>query len=155
MSNPWTLTIPKDGKAWINSNDRIHRMLKAKRTAQWRATAYVEAIHATPTTFTGLVHVTCTVHKARAGRWDAGNLYPTAKAIVDGLVSAGVLVDDDNTHVIGPDMRAGEKRAQACVVISIEASDDGFKAALIERGWSPAATGMLAMIFAANGAMAP
>lgn len=38
-------------------------------------------------------------------RRDPGNWYPTAKAIVDGLVDAGILIDDDHTKVVGPDMR--------------------------------------------------
>ena len=67
------------------------------------------------------MHIVCTIHKTRAGRWDAGNLYPTAKAIVDGLVDAGVIPDDSNEWVTGPDMRAGEKRAEPCVVVRVEA----------------------------------
>ena len=30
---------------------------------------------------------------------------PTAKAVVDGLVDAGVLPDDDAKHLLGPDLR--------------------------------------------------
>ena len=67
------------------------------------------------------VRITVTIHKTRAGRWDVGNLYPTAKAIVDGLVDAGVIPDDSNEWVTGPDMRAGEKRAEPCVVVRVEA----------------------------------
>jgi hypothetical protein len=43
-------------------------------------------------------------------------------------VDSGLLEDDDNTRVVGPDMRAGEKRARAgekraepCVVVRVEA----------------------------------
>jgi crossover junction endodeoxyribonuclease RusA len=53
--------------------------------------------------------MTATIHKDRDGRWDPNNLWPTVKAIVDGMVEAGVLVDDDHKHLIGPDMRRGEK----------------------------------------------
>lgn len=117
----WQLEIlaPCD---WINSNHRSHRMEVAKRTAAWRKAALVAAASDLAwTPFRTAVHITATVHKTRAGRWDAGNLYPTAKACVDGIVSAGVLVDDSNEYVIGPDMRAGAKRDTACVVITIEA----------------------------------
>lgn len=36
---------------------------------------------------------------------DTGNLYPTAKACVDGLVDAGVIPGDDDRYVVGPDLR--------------------------------------------------
>ena len=114
-----TLTIPAPCD-WINSNQRLHRMVKAARVRSWRFTARDVAMaddHWAP--FERPVHITITVHKTRAGRWDAGNLYPTAKAIVDGLVDAGVIPDDSNEWVTGPDMRAGEKRAEPCVVVTV------------------------------------
>ena len=116
-----TLTIPAPCD-WLNSNDRLHRMASAARTKQWRAAAATTA-WASPYwfDFEVPVHIVCTIHKTRAGRWDAGNLYPTAKAIVDGLVDAGVIPDDSNEWVTGPDMRAGEKRAEPCVVVTVEA----------------------------------
>lgn len=41
-------------------------------------------------------------------RRDPHNYMATAKPIVDGLVDAGVLPDDDHTHLAGPDMRAAK-----------------------------------------------
>lgn len=116
------LTIPAPCE-WINSNQRLHRMELAARVKFWRASSYVHArrIGEAERSFSGPVHIVCTVHKTRAGRWDAGNLYPTAKAIVDGLVDAGVIPDDSNEWVTGPDMRAGEKAEQACVVVTVDA----------------------------------
>jgi len=114
----WQLTVPAPCE-WINSNHRTHRMEVAKRTRLWRDATYAAALD--QAVFYVPVRITATVHKTRNGVWDAGNLYPTAKAIVDGLVDAGVLRDDSNRYVIGPDMRAGDKRDTACVVIRIEA----------------------------------
>ena len=115
------LTIPAPCD-WLNSNQRLHRMVKARRVASWRKAAQ-EAAEAHPgwVPFEGPVRIVVTVHKTRAGRWDAGNLYDTAKPCVDGLVSAGVIPDDSNEWVIGPDMRAGEKRPEPCVVVRVEA----------------------------------
>ena len=115
------LTIPAPCD-WLNSNQRLHRMVKARRVASWRKAAQ-EAAEAHPgwVPFEVPVRIVVTVHKTRAGRWDAGNLYPTAKAIVDGLVDAGVIPDDSNEYVVGPDMRAGEKRPEPCVVVRVEA----------------------------------
>lgn len=36
---------------------------------------------------------------------DPGNVAPAAKAAIDGLVLAGLLVDDDAAHLLGPDYR--------------------------------------------------
>ena len=115
----WQLEVPAPCE-WINSNHRTHRMEVAKRTAMWRFAARA-ASYGPPTRFTVPVHITATVHKTRGGRFDVCNLYPTIKACIDGVVDSGVLVDDSNDWVIGPDMRAGEKRDTACVVIRIEA----------------------------------
>jgi len=104
---------------WINANHRYgHWAQKAKLTRAWREQAETQAIlHGGY--FVGRVHITITVHKTTNRSYDANNLQPTAKAIVDGLVSAGVLADDSNEFVVGPDMRAGEKRDAACVVVTI------------------------------------
>ena len=113
-----TVPAPCD---WINANQRLHWAEKARRTKAWREAAFCAAHRRG--TFTQPVRIVCTVHKTRAGRWDATNLAPTGKALIDGLVDAGVLVDDDNTRVIGPDMRAGDKSVAAHVVITVEAVD--------------------------------
>jgi hypothetical protein len=122
MSGPWVLEVPAPCD-WINSNQRLHRMELARRVAEWRKAAGFHA-RRHGGYFTSPVHIVATVHKTRGGRWDAGNLYPTAKAVVDGLVDAGVIYDDSNEYVVGPDMRAGEKRAAACVVLSVNVIEE-------------------------------
>ena len=115
------LTIPAPAE-WLNSNHRPNRYEQAKRVKEWRHAAFVEAMERRPfDSFDGPVRIIATIHKTRAGRWDAGNLYPTAKACVDGLVDAGVIPDDNNEWVTGPDMRAGAKADQPCVVIAVKA----------------------------------
>lgn len=108
-----TITVPAPCE-WINSNDRRHRQAEAKLTKAWRA-AGREAAAGSPT-FTERVHITATIHKAREGRWDPNNLWPSVKAAVDGIVEAGVLADDDWKHVLGPDMRKGAKGAPRIVL---------------------------------------
>lgn len=95
----------KDVSPWLNSNDRMHRMKEQEMTRAWRQKA-AEAAKGL-TAVTPPVRITAFVWKNRGGRYDPGNLYPTAKACVDGLVDAGLLPDDDYTRVIGPDMRHG------------------------------------------------
>ena len=122
------LDIPAPCK-FINSNSRDHRMAQAKLTAIWR-NAGVKAVHdlnqeraahgsGPVQTFMGRVHITATIWKPRGGRWDPNNYAGTTKALVDGLVSAGLFLDDDHKHVIGPDHRHGGK-GEARVVLRIE-----------------------------------
>lgn len=110
-----TIEIPAPAD-WINSNQRIHRMQTAKLTKAWRGAAKALSTGMAP--LTPPVRVVATIWKPRAGRYDPGNLYPTAKAILDGLVDSGVIEDDDYTRVVGPDMRHGGK-GSARIVLEI------------------------------------
>ena len=101
---------------FINSNQRLHRMAQAKLTKTWRQASATAAHGLKP--FTKRVHITAYIHKPRGGRWDPNNLWPTIKAAVDGLVDAGLLIDDDHKHVVGPDMRHGGK-GEARIIIEI------------------------------------
>lgn len=103
-----TLYIPAPD-AWINQNDRTHRMAVARLTKAWRWAAHVAAKDARLPTFEQRVRITATIHKLHGRQYDAANWSPTAKAAVDGLRDAGVLLDDSNKYVVGPDMRAGER----------------------------------------------
>ena len=115
------LTIPAPCD-WLNANERLHWAEKARRTRIWRHAAHGAVLSQHKgARFDVPVQITVTVHKTRAGRYDVANYGATAKAIVDGLVDSGLLEDDDNTRVIGPDMRAGEKRPEPCVVVRVEA----------------------------------
>lgn len=99
---------------WVNSNDRGKWQKFHGLTQAWRDAA-CRAANGFPT-YRERVRIVITFHKARAGRYDPANLYPTAKAIVDGLVDAGVLEDDSHRYVEGPDMRHGAVRRGAPAV---------------------------------------
>ncbi|WP_275779663.1 hypothetical protein [Paenarthrobacter sp. Y-19] len=71
-------------KPWLNSNDRDHWRVIRPITANWRANAAEAAARAGLPTGLARVRITAHVVKARAGDYDAGNYYPTAKAVVDG-----------------------------------------------------------------------
>lgn len=91
----------------INANHRSHWARRAARTAYWRQLAAWNAnLHGRlrGADYTH-VHVTVTITWPERRRRDPANWAPTAKAIVDGLVDAGVVADDDAGHVTGPDMR--------------------------------------------------
>lgn len=103
-----TLDIPAPC-AWISANGRYHYHHAATLTAAWRAAGQAAAAHTPP--LTGWpVRVLVYVHKPTAHKYDAANLAPTAKAVVDGFTTAGLWPDDDNDHVLGPDIRRGPAR---------------------------------------------
>jgi hypothetical protein len=112
-----TIRIPAPAD-WINSNQRIHRMQTADLTKAWRTATWALCRNLGPLNWP--VTITAHVWKPRGGRYDPGNLYPTAKACVDGLVDAGLLPDDDHKHVIGPDMRHGGKGPAALIITITE-----------------------------------
>jgi crossover junction endodeoxyribonuclease RusA len=82
-------------------------MAQAKITKEWREAA-AKVADGLPT-FEQPVRIIAEVWKSRLGDYDAGNLYPTAKACVDGYRDAGLLIEDNNRYVVGPDMRHGGK----------------------------------------------
>ena len=115
--SPLTLVIPAPCKP-INSNHRLNTYVKAERTRLWRARAQVAAIQAGKPRFER-AHVRAIVGYPTARSYDAGNFYPTAKACLDGIVSAGCLPDDSNDYVVGPDMREGDKAPVFTLTITL------------------------------------
>lgn len=109
-------TIPDD--MWLSANDRMHWAPKAKRTRELRRLGWATAIEAKniarPDGSIGpfpieVAHVAAFIGYPRNGRADPANASPTVKALIDGLVDAGVFPDDDSTHVIGPTYLRGNK----------------------------------------------
>lgn len=103
----------------MNSNHRPHPMVRARQTRQWRELGCVRAQAVRLQPITGRVRIVVTIHTATARTYDAGNYYPTAKALIDGLRDAGVLVDDSNEYVEGPDMRPGLKSNPPKLVLEL------------------------------------
>lgn len=93
--------------AFISANGRLHFRKRAELTKVWRelAATRVYTLRQPLLPKYDLAHITVTIRFATNHRRDVGNYYPTAKAIVDGLVDAGVLPDDDDRHLVGPDLR--------------------------------------------------
>ncbi len=98
---------PLTGPA-LSANHRPHWSARADRTAQWRQQAGWAARAAGIPHLTRM-HVVVEWLPTTAGRRDPGNIAPAAKACVDGLVDAGVVTDDDSAHVVGPDLRLGQR----------------------------------------------
>ena len=101
----WTFDIPTD--LWMSANQRTHWAVRARRTRTLRTEAALRAHHAGRHDPLDRVHVTATIGYPRTGRADPANAAPTVKALIDGIVDAGLIPDDDHTHLTGPDYRRG------------------------------------------------
>lgn len=99
---PYSLTVT--GREWLNANDRGGWQRRHRLSREWRnSSAWVARAVRLPTV--ARVHITATAVVRDGRRRDPANLAPTAKAVVDGLVDAGLIQDDDSKHLDGPDMR--------------------------------------------------
>lgn len=114
----WTVTVASE-LPMLNLNQRMHWAKKAQLTKHWRALASTNAMAANLPTNLGRVHIVAHVIKPTNRQYDVHNLMPTLKACVDGLVTDyGLLPDDTNQHLIGPDLRQGGK-GDAAIIITI------------------------------------
>jgi Holliday junction resolvase RusA-like endonuclease len=109
VDTAYELVFPvADVKQLISANDRGHWSKNHRKTKQWRQTAQLVASSARNRGHLPLME------RARIEVWftyptnhrrDVANLHPTVKALVDGVVDAGILPDDNDKHVLGPDCR--------------------------------------------------
>lgn len=93
----------------LNANQRLHWSKRAAMTKLLRVEASLHAHGLAPMQ---RAHLTVAVGWPDKRRRDAMNLHPTIKACVDGFVDAGLLSDDDDSRLTGPDLRpfvAGRK----------------------------------------------
>lgn len=105
----WTVTVPSHGHELLTSNQRLHWAKRAQRAKAWRSLGWIYAVRCglprTPAARPRRVHVLVEVASTDRRRRDVHNVMPTVKAIVDGLVDAGFLADDNDAHLVGPDLR--------------------------------------------------
>lgn len=87
----------------LTSNQRLHWAKRAKATKRLRETGRDAAVFLTPVQ---RAHITVTVGWPDRRRRDVTNIQPTIKGLVDGMVDAGLLPDDSDAHLVGPDLRA-------------------------------------------------
>ncbi|MFD1836241.1 hypothetical protein ACFSDA_14315 [Brachybacterium rhamnosum] len=91
----------------LNANDRRHWGAGHARTSQLRMIGKGAGRAMYPVPAGVRVRVDVDVWKGYTSHYDPANLYPTAKALVDGLRDARVLTDDDWKHVDGPHLHHG------------------------------------------------
>jgi hypothetical protein len=103
---------------WLTSNDRGAWTKHHKLISKWRTvTAWWATTAGLPTLNRAYICAELRFTNTRVR--DAANWHLTAKACVDGLVDAGVLPDDRDERLIGPDMRIGPKSPEAQLILHI------------------------------------
>lgn len=94
----WTLTHSQ--RPWTaNSERRWHYQKRAAVVREWRtAFAWLARAERIPNLYRVSI---CAQPLALSRRWrpDVAACYPAVKAAIDGLVDAGVIPDDDDSHL--------------------------------------------------------
>ncbi|GFH39831.1 hypothetical protein [Pseudolactococcus insecticola] len=98
MKVSFSLSNTKKRKEMISSNDRLHYAVKAKLTAQLRAQARLKTLGSVNVPYSPKkpCRVLITVYSPTRRKLDPPNLYPTVKALIDGMTDAGVWTDDNH-----------------------------------------------------------
>ncbi|MFC7330781.1 hypothetical protein [Marinactinospora rubrisoli] len=92
----------------LNSNQRLHWAVRARRTKVIRETAALVTWSKRLAPMSK-VAITAVIHPKTSRRFDPHNLQPTVKAAIDGLVDAGLVADDDSSRVVSVAFIAGAK----------------------------------------------
>lgn len=105
---PRTFTIALPWERIVSSNERAHRFVVAKVSKQIRADAKQCALSAKIPSL-GQVRVVAEISFPNARRRDAHNFGGPGglKPAIDGLVDAGVLVDDSDAYVVSTSIKPG------------------------------------------------
>lgn len=89
----------------LNANQRMHWQKRRKIVALLRRAA-ADAAASQNAPRLDRAHITVHVAWPDRRRRDVLNIAPTVKAAIDGMVTDfGLLPDDDDTHLTGPDFR--------------------------------------------------
>ena len=108
MTREWTVRLPWT-KPPLSLNDRSHWRKKAADTATVREESADCIYHVvgrtfrydgTPSTTCDRVKATLTYYPRDKRRRDATNLVATYKAVIDGMVDAGVIPDDTPEYLV-------------------------------------------------------
>lgn len=110
MSGTQGVIIDVPEGAWLSSNDRRHWADVKRRRALLRAMGKSAAIKACLEPVQRAA-ITAYIQYATGGRADPNNAQDTTKPIIDGMVDAGIFVDDSSDYIIGPDHRRDTGRA--------------------------------------------
>lgn len=120
MTQPYTLTLVLDGLPKVIANARMHWRVKHNEMQAWKSKVfYAIQPNARPKKPLAKAKITLTRHSSTCPDYD--NLASSWKGAIDGLVMAGIIIDD-NMNVIGmPDFRWEKaKPKEGHVTIKVE-----------------------------------
>lgn len=104
-----TFIIPN--AQWLSSNMRFpHWGAEHDRKKSLRLRGEITGL-ASGLAFNTPVRVIAHIGYPTNATADPGNSAPTLKALIDGMTRAGIWVDDDSKHLIGPDYRRDPNKA--------------------------------------------
>lgn len=93
------LTIPAPARLLTTNRSRtLHWSYRADIAREWRKATKIYAMQQHLPVFSW-AKVTFEIHQAKGKLADADAHHPVTKAVLDGLVDAGVLLGDDPEHV--------------------------------------------------------
>lgn len=98
------LVIPIPPSLILNENQRLNRWDKAERVKALKGLGIVYTLQQRHPPMEA-AHCLAEIAWPNAQRRDAHNLLPTLKALIDGVVHAKLLPDDNDKYLTGPDMR--------------------------------------------------
>jgi hypothetical protein len=110
----------------VSANRRIHHMVRAEVCAYWRRLGHDLIVreygHAdVGQTWHHSIRMVLTFRFPDLRRRDCHNLYGyVIKPLVDGCIDARLLPDDDDRHLIGPDVRRDHERGPHRIALRIE-----------------------------------
>lgn len=97
-------SIPLTRSKLLSANDKMHWAARSRLTKQLRQWGYLLGREGEGVARLGLTHARVEMEFAYPDRRrrDRSNLAPTVKAIMDGLIDAGLLPDDADRFLDGP-----------------------------------------------------
>ena len=97
----WTVTCTELGRPFtINATRNMHPQQLAKTVRAWRQGFALLALEAKVPHLGRITIGVTPLHKDRRSPQDVAACAPAAKAAIDGLVDAGVIDDDDPSHLL-------------------------------------------------------
>jgi crossover junction endodeoxyribonuclease RusA len=118
MARRWLLEMPP-GMLLLNANQRFHWSEKNRRAQTLRQASMVLARNARiPRLERARIAVEYQPPRKSRAR-DAGNWAPSGKALIDGLRDAGVLPDDDSSHLLSEEYRIGQPYERGRMLLHI------------------------------------
>ena len=118
------ITVTVYPPCWLSANDRLHWAEKARRTKALRAMGF-SAWHRAGRPTYDRARLTVDITWPDRRQRDAANAHPTIKALVDGMVHPGpkvrgILPDDSDEYLLGPDLRPTGVSGQGAYVLAFD-----------------------------------